>query len=102
MACLTVAALLVSRVAVPMSLRGGAAGSPLRERERERYSWEHSLRVCRSKPTLESCKIKFEVLCTGKPGNVIWFPKRKLRLISVDQLLVTPEVHCTLSVSVIF
>ena len=43
-----------------------------------------------SKPTMESkYKIKFEVL--SEPGDVIWFLKRKLRLISADQLLVTPR-----------
>ena len=42
------------------------------------------------KPTLESrYKIKFEVL--SEPGDVIWFLKRKLRLISADQLRVTPH-----------
>ena len=42
------------------------------------------------KPTLESrYKIKFEVL--SEPGDVIWFLKRKLHLISADQLLVTPH-----------
>ena len=42
------------------------------------------------KPTLESkYKIKFEVL--SEPGDTIWFLKRKLRLISADQLLVTPH-----------
>ena len=42
------------------------------------------------KPTLESkYKIKFEVL--SEPGDTIWFLKRKLHLISADQLLVTPH-----------
>ena len=42
------------------------------------------------KPTLESkYKIKFEVL--SEPGDAIWFLKRKLRLISAEQLLVAPR-----------